>query len=74
MIAHGLRNLLLAVKAGACCPTMYSSPEEKTDYLMLEAIKSSEINNTSHFIRTEHPIHRCFEELNGDVSGNLSPE
>jgi len=45
----------------------FSSRKEKTDYLMLEALKFREINDTSHFIGTEHPIHRCFQELNRDV-------
>jgi hypothetical protein len=33
---------------------------------MLEALKSLEIDNTCHFIDIEHPIHRSFQELNGD--------
>ena len=41
---------------------------------MLEALKSLEIDNTCHFIGTEHPIHCRFEELNGDVSSNFSPD
>jgi len=41
---------------------------------MLEALKSFEIDNTCHFIGTEHPIHCCFQELNGDVSSNFSPD
>jgi hypothetical protein len=40
---------------------------------MLEAFKSLEIDNTCHFIGTEHPIHCRFEELSGDVSSNFSP-
>jgi hypothetical protein len=39
---------------------------------MLEALKPTEINDTSYFIGTEHPIHCRFEELNGDVSSNFS--
>jgi len=41
---------------------------------MLEALKSLEIDNASHFIGTEQTIHRRFEELNGDVSSNFSPD
>jgi hypothetical protein len=41
---------------------------------MLEALKSVGIDNTCHFIGTEHPIHRRFQELNGDVSSNFSPD
>ena len=41
---------------------------------MLEALKSLEIDNACHFIGTEHPIHRRFQELNGDVSSNFSPD
>jgi hypothetical protein len=51
--------------------TGFSPPEEKTDYLMLEALEFREINDTSHFIGTEHPIHRRFQELNGDVSSDF---
>jgi hypothetical protein len=50
------------------------SLKEKTDYLMLEALKSREIDDMSHFIGTEHPIHCCFEELNSDVSSEFSPD
>jgi hypothetical protein len=42
--------------------------------LMLEALKSFEIDNTCHFVGIEHPIHRCFEELNGNVSSDFSPD
>jgi hypothetical protein len=42
--------------------------------ILLEALKSLEIDNTCHFIGTEHPIHRRFQELNGDVSSNFSPD
>jgi hypothetical protein len=41
---------------------------------MLEALKSLEIDNTCHFIGTEHPIHRRFQELNRDVFSNFSPD
>jgi hypothetical protein len=41
---------------------------------MLEALKSLEIDNACHFIGAEHPIHRRFQELNGDVSSNFSPD
>ncbi len=41
---------------------------------MLEALKSLEIDNTCHFIGAEHPIHCRFQELNGDVSSNFSPD
>jgi len=41
---------------------------------MLEALQSLEIDNTCHFIGTEHPIHRCFQELNGNVSSDFSPD
>jgi len=41
---------------------------------MLDALQSLEVNDASHFIGTEHPIHCCFEELNGDVSSDFSPD
>ena len=50
----------------------FSSRKEKTDYLTLDALKSLEINDTSHFIGVEHPIDCCFQELDSDVSSNFS--
>jgi hypothetical protein len=41
---------------------------------MLEALKFREIDDTSHFIGAEHPIHCCFQELDSDVSSNFSPD
>jgi hypothetical protein len=41
---------------------------------MLEALKSCEINDASHFIGGEHPIHCCFQELSGNVSSYFSPD
>jgi hypothetical protein len=67
MIAHGPSNLLLDVNAGACCSDDVSSRTKKTDYLMLDALQSLDINNTGYFVGTEHPIHCRFEELNGDA-------
>jgi len=52
----------------------FSSRKEKTDYLTLEALKSLEINDISHFIGVEHPIDCCFQELDSDVSSNFSPD
>jgi hypothetical protein len=52
----------------------FSSREEKTYYLMLETPKFPEINHPCYFVGGEHPIHQCFEELNGDVSSDLPPD
>jgi hypothetical protein len=52
----------------------FSSRTKKTDYLMLDALQSLDIDNACHFIGAEHPIHCRFEELNGDVSSNFSPD
>ena len=41
---------------------------------MLETLKFHEINDTSHFIGAEHPIHCCFQELDSDGSSNFSPD
>ena len=35
---------------------------------VLQLSELAEIDDTGNFIGIEHPVHRCFEEFNGDLS------
>jgi hypothetical protein len=52
-----------------------SSCKEKTNYLMLDALKFREITRTtSHFIDAEHPSYCRFQEPDSDLSNIFSPD